>query len=46
MEGQTLGYVSVEGKSRIPKLKLEAVAVSDDVKEGGKVVVRLKDDIR
>ena len=44
VEGQTLGHVSVEGKScRIPKLKLEAVAVSNDVKEGGKIVVRLKD---
>jgi tetratricopeptide (TPR) repeat protein len=45
VEGQTIGHVTVaERNCRIPKLKLAAVAVSDDVKEGGKVEVRLSDE--
>ncbi len=45
IQGQAVGLVSVVDHScRIPKLKnLEAVAVSDGVKEGGKVAVRLSD---
>jgi len=45
IQGQAVGLVSAVGRScRIPKLKnLEAVAVSDGVKEGGKVAVRLSD---
>ena len=44
VEAQSLGHVCVAGEScRIPKLKLEAVAASAQVKEGGKVSVRLKD---
>jgi tetratricopeptide (TPR) repeat protein len=44
VKGQSLCYASVEGKScRIPKLKLEAVVVSDELKEGRKVAVRLSD---
>ena len=42
--GRSLGHVSVVERScRIPKLKLEGVAVSGQVKEGAKVSVRLKD---
>jgi len=37
VEGQSLGHVCVAGEScRIPKLKLEGVAASGEVKEGGK----------
>jgi tetratricopeptide (TPR) repeat protein len=44
VEWQVMGHVSVAGRScRIPKLKLGAAAVSNDVKEGGKVEVRLSD---
>ena len=44
VEGQSLGHVCVAGEScRIPKLKLEGVAASGEVKEGGKVRVLLKD---
>ncbi len=44
VEGQSLGHVTVAGKScRIPKLKLEAVAASAEVKDVAKVSVRLKD---
>jgi hypothetical protein len=45
IEGQAVGLVSaVDHSCRIPKLKnLEAVAVSDGVKVGGKVAVRLSD---
>ncbi len=44
VEAQTIGHVSVAERScRIPRLKLGALAVSDDVKQGGKVEVRLSD---
>jgi hypothetical protein len=44
VEGQCVGHVSVAGSScHIPRLNLAAVAVSDEVKEGGKVEVRLAD---
>ena len=44
VEGQSLVHVCVAGEScRIPKLKLEGVAASGEVKEGGKVRVLLKD---
>jgi hypothetical protein len=44
VEGQSLGHVYVVGEScRIPELKLEGVAASSEVTEGGKVSVRLKD---
>ncbi len=45
IQEQAVGLVSaVDHSCRIPKLKnLEAVAVSDGVKEGGKVAVRLSD---
>jgi tetratricopeptide (TPR) repeat protein len=44
VNGQSVCYASVIGEScRILKLKLEAVAVSDEVKEGGKVTVRSSD---
>jgi hypothetical protein len=44
VNGQPVCFESVKGKScRISKLKLEAVAVNDDVKEGGKLTVRLSD---
>lgn len=44
VKGQSLCYASVEGRScRVPKLKFEAVVVSDQLKEGDKVAVRLSD---
>jgi tetratricopeptide (TPR) repeat protein len=44
VKGQPVCFRSVEGKScRISKLKLDAVVVTDEVKEGGKVTVRLSD---
>jgi tetratricopeptide (TPR) repeat protein len=44
VNGQSICHASVVGENcRIPKLKLEAVAVNDEVKEGGKVSVRLSD---
>jgi hypothetical protein len=44
VKGQGVCLESVGGKScRIPKLKLEGVAVNDEVREGGKVTVRLSD---
>jgi tetratricopeptide (TPR) repeat protein len=39
---QSVGHVSIEGEScRIPTLKLDAVAISDELKDGLKVAVQL-----